>query len=395
MNSTSWWVLQVGAREHYAIPRALHLSGKLQALLTDCWVPNGSLLTRLPASRRLAGRWHADLSSASVQHPGLSFLFRELLYRSSSFHSSRRITHARNKRFQLWASRRLSSTKDPPSHLFSYAYAAGKTFRIARDLGITTILGQIDCGPSEDSIVVSEIKRYPHVITSWRPEPPEYWDQWSLELSLSDRIVVNSEWSKRCLLLQGIPSSKLCLVPLIYEKVHTIHSQPQRTRISPSTFKLLFLGTIGLRKGVARLLDAMRILEGYPIQLTLAGHTELDPELWANRPNIRWIGPLARDQVFAMYACSDAMILPTLSDGFAITQLEALAHNCPVIASRHCGDVVSPGRNGWLLPDLEPESIALTILEAYNTYYHLPHLLPFPNFHIRDLAETLQSLDLG
>jgi glycosyltransferase involved in cell wall biosynthesis len=37
------------------------------------------------------------------------------------------------------------------------------------------------------------------------------------------------------------------------------------------------------------------------------------------------------------------MILPTLSDGFALTQLEALAYGCPVIASQFCGEVVTPG----------------------------------------------------
>ena len=50
-------------------------------------------------------------------------------------------------------------------------------------------------------------------------------------------------------------------------------------------------------------------------------------------------------------------ILPTLSDGFALTQLEALAHRLPVIASRQCGEVVIDRVNGLLLE--EPTAAAI------------------------------------
>jgi glycosyltransferase involved in cell wall biosynthesis len=162
--------------------------------------------------------------------------------------------------------------------------------------------------------------------------------------------------------------------------------------VASTPFQLLFLGTVGLRKGIARLLDAMRILENDPVQLTLAGPSELDPQAWAGAPNIRWLGPVPRSQVSALYARAHAMILPTLSDGFAITQLEALAHGCPVIASPFCGEVVTPGRIGWLLSSLEPEAIAATITEAMATAHELPRPLARPSFGLQQLAEALQAL---
>jgi glycosyltransferase involved in cell wall biosynthesis len=86
------------------------------------------------------------------------------------------------------------------------------------------------------------------------------------------------------------------------------------------------------------------------------------------------------------------MILPTLSDGFALTQLEALSYGCPVIASERCGDVVQPGMNGWLLPDLEPETIAATILESMETVDQLPRPLAAPGFGLPDLSASLLAL---
>ena len=44
--SPQWFCAQIGAREHYAIPRALRQSGKLTALCTDFWAG--------PLTRRLA-----------------------------------------------------------------------------------------------------------------------------------------------------------------------------------------------------------------------------------------------------------------------------------------------------------------------------------------------------
>jgi glycosyltransferase involved in cell wall biosynthesis len=392
-SSNSWLALQIGAREHYAIPRALHQRGQLQALLTDHWLPPASLITRLPGTQRLSGRWHPDLESARVLAPGYGALLREVGHRVNPFARHGRPTHARNRRFQAWAARTLAAATPLPPSIFSYSYAALQPFQIAKAQGCRTVLGQIDCGPAEDRVVAEERRRYPQFDTSWRPEPSGYWDRWRQELSLADRIVVNSRWSYRCMVEEGIPQSKLKIIPLVYQaKAASLRPASTDLNHSPDVFRLLFLGTVGLRKGIARLLEAMRILENHPVVLTLAGPSELDPAIWAGCANIRWLGPLPRSAVAAAYASADAMILPSLSDGFAITQLESLANQCPVIASRNCGDVVEPGVNGWLLANLEPETIAATVLQAMDTRNQLRNPLPMPTFGIGDLGQALSSL---
>jgi glycosyltransferase involved in cell wall biosynthesis len=54
-------------------------------------------------------------------------------------------------------------------------------------------------------------------------------------------------------------------------------------------------------------------------------------------------------------------VLPTLSDGFAITQLEAMAHGLPVIATPNCGNVVTDGQDGLIVPARHPQAIAEAI----------------------------------
>ena len=65
-----------------------------------------------------------------------------------------------------------------------------------------------------------------------------------------------------------------------------------------------------------------------------------------------------RVTVESYYCDADVFILPTLSDGFGLTQLEAQAWKLPVIASRYCGDVVRDGFNGVVLEEVSARAIA-------------------------------------
>lgn len=393
--SSTWLCAQIGAREHYAVSRALLQAGVLEGLLTDCWVPPTSLRARLLPGPRLKTRYHSDLGEARVSSPKLGNLLFELTSRLPGRSGGWSRILARNAWFQRWAVRQLIRLQQPALIVFSYSYAARSIFQLARQQGCSCVLGQIDPGPVEEALVAAEHRRYPRLRSSWQPAPPVYWQQWADELALADRIVVNSPWSWRCLQQEGVPTSKLRLIPLVFEPPPDLQPHPSDAAYPPGgPFQLLFLGTICLRKGIARLLEAMRILESEPVQLTLAGPSEVDPQAWAAAPNIRWIGPVPRSQVGQLYRHAHAMILPTLSDGFALTQLEALAHDCPVIASRFCGEVVSPGVNGWLLPSLEPEAIAATIREAMATAQSLPRPLARPHFGFSNLAAALQQPSL-
>jgi glycosyltransferase involved in cell wall biosynthesis len=79
---------------------------------------------------------------------------------------------------------------------------------------------------------------------------------------------------------------------------------------------------------------------------------------------VKWLGPATRKQTAEKYKNADVFILPTLSDGFAITQLEAQAYGLPIISSRYCGRVVESGRNGIVLEEPNAASIANAIRDC-------------------------------
>jgi len=59
------------------------------------------------------------------------------------------------------------------------------------------------------------------------------------------------------------------------------------------------------------------------------------------------------------YRSADVFVLPTLSDGFAITQIEAMSHGLPVIATPNCASVVENGVDGLWCPQKTAEHLHL------------------------------------
>jgi len=175
----TWLCCQLGAREHYAVPRALQLSGSLGEFITDLWIRPGTMLHL--GKTRLAGRFHPELANAQVIALNLSALSFELKA-SLSRENGWKLIRQRNEWFQRQAVAQLARNHHNGNHtVFAYSYAAAEIFKFARARGWRTVLGQIDPGPAGDK---------------WEPAPKEYWDSWRVECSLADQIVVNSAWSR-------------------------------------------------------------------------------------------------------------------------------------------------------------------------------------------------------
>jgi glycosyltransferase involved in cell wall biosynthesis len=175
-------------------------------------------------------------------------------------------------------------------------------------------------------------------------------------------VVVNSEWSRQALVEQGVPAEKVAVIPLAYEPPTTSQvSSPPATGV----LNVLWLGSVNLRKGIQYLVEAARLLREEPVQFHVVGPIGITEEAVQSSPeNMRFRGRVPRDQTAELYRDADAFVLPTLSDGFAITQLEAMAHGCPVIATPNCGRVVTPEEDGLLVPPRDPKALAEAVLRC-------------------------------
>lgn len=400
MEGKRWISCQLGAREHYSVPRALHSAGMLERLVTEAWVPPGSGWGHM--RRNLRERYHEDVPRRLVKDLTGRAVGFELVARMRGWTAWEAIMR-RNEWFQRRVVSWLDSTcnqREQGGCLFSFSYTAHQPFAWASSNGWRKVLGQIDGALGEEKKIIGVHERHGGNVSPYRAAPDAYWDPWREECEAADQIVVNSEWSRGLLVGEGIAEDKVTIVPLAY-------SPPREslgfTRKYPAEFcakrplQVLFLGQVTVRKGAFELLEAAAELESLPVEFLMVGPEIIEvPKALRQLPNVRWVGAVPRGVAQDYYEQADVFLFPTHSDGFGLTQLEAQAWKLPIIASRFCGRVVQPNVNGWELPEVN----AVNIVQAVDHCLASPEILKwwsensidFSEYSMQRLASRLQAL---
>jgi glycosyltransferase involved in cell wall biosynthesis len=404
-NNSNWICFQIGAREHYAIPRILEKQQQLTHFISDAWVTPQSPFNLLPKSilSNLRERYHLKLASASIYNFNYSLIEFEIKQKIALKSGWQTIIN-RNQWFQKKGVKLLKNTTNKigePVTIFAYSYAALEILKFAKKQGWQTILGQIDPGIYEEKLVAEECDRYFQYTTNWQPAPSEYWETWQQECHLADRIVVNSDWSSHALQKTGISPKKIKVIPLAYKQPEIAKNF---TRVYPQSFsnkrplKVLFLGQIILRKGIAKIFEAIELLKEQPIEFWFVGSININiPQEIQNNPQVKWIGSVSRSMTANYYQQADVFLFPTLSDGFGLTQLEAQAWQLPIIASTCCGAVVQDRMNGLILSEVTGENIANYLLFCLKNpdllnKFSQESLTTLVGFSISKLGNELQLL---
>jgi glycosyltransferase involved in cell wall biosynthesis len=256
----------------------------------------------------------------------------------------------------------LRQPLDSQRHAF-FGYNTGclEALGPLHDRGILTVVNQIDPARVEERIVFEEVQRWP----GWQAPPgripDDYYNRLEQEWKLATLVLVNSEWSKAALLQQGVPTAKIIVVPLAYEPDAAATQRKLRSN-AERPLTVLWLGSVILRKGIQYLFQAARRLRSTRVEFIVAGRVGIAERIISEAPaSVKFIGRVTRDRTAEVYRSADVFALPTISDGFAITQLEAMAHGLPVIATPNCGRVVDEGVDGLIVPARDAEALAAAI----------------------------------
>ncbi len=167
----------------------------------------------------------------------------------------------------------------------------------------------------------------------------------------ADAITVPSTAAKRSFIQMGIPAPKVHVVPygVRLENFAPTATPPQ------NEFNVLFAGAIGLRKGVPYLLQAFAALQYPHKRLRLAGAVQEDLRpLLTHLPteNVDFLGPLPQPELAALMRRSHVLVLPSIEEGLALVQAQAMACGCPVLCSANTGgeDLFTDGQEGFIVP---------------------------------------------
>jgi alpha-maltose-1-phosphate synthase len=279
--------------------------------------------------------------------------------------------HAASRRFipvrNNWFDSRVAATleHEHPAAVLCYEGCGLRTFQRAGRLGILTVLDQCTAHiRTGQRLFREEIARYPDWADTlpWN-FPARFIERCCAELEMADAIHISSDYAKQTLVENGIAAEKIYVNPIAAD---IRRFQPRPPQKDGETFRVLFVGQITARKGLAYLLEAYRQLALPNSELLLIGGLlGAGKGLRVYEGGFRHIPSVAFLDLHTYYQLGSIFVMPSLHESGVLAIHEALASGLPVIATPNCGSVVRDGVDGFIVPIRDVEALKEKILLLY------------------------------
>lgn len=362
-------VAQLGARRHYAVPVGLYRCGMLEGLVTDscvqvspwryfdaCLPENG----RSAAVSRLRGRRVPEIPPALLK--GFAGFTVADSWRRRRGECQTDYWVRRN---QAFCERVVRNGFGRADAVYAFNGAALEIFRAARERGIQAILDQTAAPWRWNArLLKDEMERWP----GWEDSPAEIdasgalMEREEAEWELADVIVCGSRFCRDALVESGVAANRCHILPnpiFVSRPSGVVAGEPETSR----NLRVLFAGTLQLRKGIQYLHNAARELQDETVEFRVVGPSLLSEA--ANRKLAEVCdvtGAAPRSRMADHYRWADVLVLPTLSEGSANVCHEAMAAGLPVITTRAAGSLLQDDVNGLLVPERDTEALVAAIV---------------------------------
>ena len=197
-----------------------------------------------------------------------------------------------------------------------------------------------------------------------RPSPAIV-EREKIEYRDADRIITLSTFAYQSFLQQGISKEKVALLPLGVN-VSEFHAtqetvEARRRRISSGApLRVLWVGTMSLRKGLLDYIEIVKALAGHRFQFRFVGDVPADLHSLIDSVSdaVEFIPRQPQSQLRPQYDWGDVFIFPTIEDGFAVVLAQAAANGLPLLATTNCAgpDLIREDASGWVLPIRSPQA---------------------------------------
>jgi len=244
--------------------------------------------------------------------------------------------------------------KDDVTAVYAYDDGAESSFKIAKELGLTCFYDlPIGHWRASKIMLEAERERWPDwaaTITGLQDSPAKL-DRKDNELRLADTIFVASSFTAKT--LEHFPGrlAPVKIVPYGFPPVAGHKNYDVKLSYN-RPLKLLFVGGLSQRKGIADLFAAVSIF-GNRVDLTVVGQKPVeDCRVLNDELNKHtWIPSLPHNGILALMRSADVLIFPSLFEGFGLVITEAMAQGTPVVTTERTAgpELINDGENGWLI----------------------------------------------
>lgn len=176
-------------------------------------------------------------------------------------------------------------------------------------------------------------------------------------------ISIPSTFVRRSFIEEGVPEEKLVQVPY---GVSLEHFRPLPKQ--DDVFRVMHIGCT-VRKGTHYLIQAMAELNLSNSELLLIGSPRRFLKAMIDKCefNYRILDYVPHLDLHRIYSQSSVYVLPSIEEGLAMVQAEAMACGVPVICSTNTGgeDIIRDGVDGFVVPARDVEALREKILYLY------------------------------
>lgn len=177
-----------------------------------------------------------------------------------------------------------------------------------------------------------------------------------------DRVIVPSNATKEDLLSYGLNEANIRVIPEAPSEIFYPRSGEEIKKLR-AKYKIFgpFIMSVGVgpRKNTQRLIKAFHLVAGKSLKLVLLGEPS---EKIEDERGLRIFGQIPPDELAVFYSAAEAMVYPSLYEGFGLPILEAFACGTPVVTS-NISSMLEIAGNGAVLVD--PYSLE-SIVEGIN-----------------------------
>ncbi len=247
--------------------------------------------------------------------------------------------------------------------VYAYEDCAEQSFIAARNVDLRRIYDlPIAYWETAQRLLREEAQRYP----DWEPtlggtrDSPEKLSRKTRELDLAELVICPSQFVLGSLPAETRKAKECLVVPFGGPPVEQTREESTAAN-NHRPLRILFAGALTQRKGLADLFAAMKMIGSKEIELVAMGSL-LRPLNWYRQrlAKFAYEPPRPHAGVLQLMESCDVFVLPSIVEGRALVQQEAMACGLPVITTRNAGadDLIVDGETGFLVPIRSPEAIA-------------------------------------
>jgi len=188
------------------------------------------------------------------------------------------------------------------------------------------------------------------------------------EYRFTDYILAPSKYVRNSFLKEKINEEKIKVINYGIDL-----SDIETNNYNQNKFKIIYTGSIILRKGLQYLLLALENLKLRDAELIIIGNIEKEMKVIINNLikkveiPIKFYNRLPKKLYYSMLANSSLYVFPSIEDGWAMTVSEAMAAGLPVITTKNVGasELIEDGKEGFVVNIRDVKSIRNYILYFY------------------------------